>query len=57
VVVIRNGPVIGELIEHPQADEESYGHADGKTTDIDGRGELVAGYFAEGDAEIISEHG
>jgi hypothetical protein len=57
MVVVRYGPVVGEFIEHPQTDEEGYGHAYSKTSDIDGGGELVAGQVAEGDAKIISEHG
>jgi hypothetical protein len=52
MVMVRNGPVIGEFIEHPQADEDGYGHPDGKAADIDGGGELIAGQVAEGDAEI-----
>jgi len=55
--MVRNGPVVGHFIEHPKADEDSYGHPDGEAADIDGGGELIAGKVTEGDSEIISEHG
>jgi len=57
VVLFGMAGVEGHFVVHPEEDQDGRGHADGEAGDVDEGEGLVAPEIAQGDEEVISEHG
>ena len=49
--------VVGELVVHPEADQQGHGHAGGQPQDVDGGIDLVLPEVAPGDFKVVLKHG
>ena len=49
--------VEGHFVVHPEEDKDGRGHTNGEAENVDEGEGLVAPEIAQGDEEVISEHG